>query len=254
VSQALYEFTWNTFCDWFLELAKPALLGDDKDAADSTRHTLLHVLEATLRLLHPLIPFVTEEIWQHIAPKLGIQAMSISLQPYPQATDSADDHVAAEADIEWLKSVVSALRKTRSERNVPPAKQIILFFQGGDIDDHRRATRFESELKFLARLKSIDWMSDADPGIRLASTTLVGKLNIVIPLTGLIDFDAERTRLAKEITRIEAEIRKSEGKLSSATFVQNAPASVVDQERQRLADWKAQRDALHAQRQRLDKV
>ncbi|MGO1541805.1 MAG: valine--tRNA ligase, partial [Luteimonas sp.] len=127
LAQALYEFTWDEFCDWFLELAKPALNGDDAAAADSTRRTLLRVLEALLRLLHPLIPFVTEELWRHVAPRLGIEGDTVSLQRYPQAADfDGDDHARAEADVEWLKQMVSALRRIRSELGVSPGRQVPL--------------------------------------------------------------------------------------------------------------------------------
>ena len=250
VSQALYEFTWNTFCDWFLELAKPALQGDDRAAADSTRHTLLHVLETTLRLLHPLIPFVTEEIWQNVAPLLGIAGNSISLRPYPQAADAAGDHAGAEADVEWLKSAVSALRRIRSEMNVAPSKQVALLLQAGNASDRDRSARFAAQIRFLARIESIAWL-DADADAPPASAALIGDLKLLIPLAGLIDIDAERARLAREIARVEAEIRKCEGKLASETFVQNAPVAVVGQERARLVEWTAQRDALCAQAEGL---
>jgi valyl-tRNA synthetase len=247
VSQALYEFTWNTFCDWFLELAKPALQSDDAEAANSTRRTLLHVLESTLRLLHPLIPFVTEEIWQNTAPLLRIDNVSsVSLRPYPQAAEVAADHIAAEADIEWLKSVVSALRRIRSELNVAPSKQIALLLQDGDTDDRKRMARFDAQLRFLVRIDSITWVEQGGH-VPPASAVLIGDLKLLIALAGLIDLDTERARLAKEIARAEAEIRKSEGKLASATFVQNAPVAVVGQERARLVEWSAQRDALRKQ-------
>ncbi|HTA65402.1 MAG TPA: valine--tRNA ligase [Xanthomonadaceae bacterium] len=249
VSQALYEFTWNTLCDWFLELAKPALQGDDRAAADSTRHTLLYVLEATLRLLHPLIPFVTEEVWQHVAPKLGISGNGISVQTYPQARDIAGDHANAEADIEWLKSAVSSLRRIRSELNVAPSKHVALLLQGRDAIDHARMERFDAQLRFLARIESVAWL-DSTAHAPPASAALIGELKLLVPLAGLIDLDAERTRLAKEIARAEAEIRKCEGKLSE-TFVSNAPAAVVAQERTRLVDWSAKREGLSQQLDQL---
>lgn len=248
VSQALYEFTWNTLCDWFLELAKPALQGEDAAAAASTRHTLLHVLEATLRLLHPLIPFVTEEIWEAVAPRLGLPENSISLRPYPQAADFSGEYAQAEADIEWLKSAVSALRRIRSELNVAPSKQVGLLLQDGDAGDRARIERFGAQLKFLARVESVAWL-DAGAAAPAASAALVGDLKLLIPLAGLIDLDAERARLAKEIARIEGEIRKSEGKL--ANFGDKAPAAVVAQERARLADWSAKHDGLSRQLDQL---
>src|SRR5690606_2324734 len=132
LSQCLYEFAWHEYCDWFVELAKPALNGDDAEAAASTRHTLLHVLERLLCLLHPLVPFVTEELWQQVAPRLGIAGGSIMARRYPQPDDfSGQDHAAAAADVEWLKAMVSALRRIRSELGVSPGKPVRLLVSGG---------------------------------------------------------------------------------------------------------------------------
>ena len=156
-AQALYDFTWNEYCDWFLELAKPALQGGDAAAADSTRHTLLRVLEQLLRLLHPLIPFVTEEIWQAVAPRLGIAGASVSLQAYPENRELDADELAAEADVEWLKAVVSQLRRIRSELNLAPARTVPLRLQGGDSADRERIARFESAIRFLTRVESLEW-------------------------------------------------------------------------------------------------
>jgi valyl-tRNA synthetase len=248
LAQALYEFAWNEFCDWFVELAKPALNGDDANAAASTRHTLLYVLESLLRLLHPLVPFVTEELWRSVAPRLGIADATISLRAYPQASGFAADFGTAEADIEWLKAMVSALRRIRSELGVSPAKQVSLLLQGGTPADTARAERFAAQLKFLNRIERIDAIAGEPPP---AAAGIVGELKLFVPLEGLVDLDAERVRLDKELKRVEGELAKSTGKLASETFVQNAPAAVVEQERQRLADWTAQRDALSAQRARL---
>ncbi|MEO6366292.1 MAG: class I tRNA ligase family protein, partial [Luteimonas sp.] len=249
LAQSLYEFAWNDFCDWFVELSKPALNAGDQRVADSTRHTLLHVLEALLRLLHPLIPFITEELWQSVAPRTGISGGTICLQPYPRTGDFAsNDFMQAEADVEWLKQMVSALRRVRSELGVSPAKSIALLLQGGSDDDRSRTDRFASQLMFLNRIDSISWLDDAPPP---AATAVVGDLKLFVPLEGLVDLDAERTRLGKELKRVEGELAKSRGKLASDTFVQNAPAAVVEQERQRLIDWTTQRDALSQQHARL---
>lgn len=258
VAQTLYEFTWNTLCDWFLELAKPALgaiegadaADADRHAADSTRHTLLFVLEATLRLLHPLIPFVTEEIWQAVAPKLGLAESSISLRPYPQPLDFGGAQADAEADVEWLRAVVGALRRIRSELNVAPSKAAPLLLQGGNSEDRRRMDRFAAQLQFLARAESIAWL-DAGAQAPAASTALVGELLLSIPLAGLIDLDAERARLDKEVARVRAEVGKCEAKLANPTFVDHAPAAVVAQERARLADWTARHESLQLQLHRL---
>ena len=250
LAQALYEFAWHDYCDWFVELAKPALNGNDPAAAASTRHTLLFVLERLLCLLHPLVPFVTEELWQQVAPRLGIEGDTIMLRPYPQPGDFGTADTRAVADVEWLKAMVSALRRVRSELNVAPAKQVPLLLAGGTAADRERTARFASQLRFLTRLASIDFLDDATQA-PAAATAVVGELTLLVPLEGLVDLDAERARLDKELKRVAAEIAKCEAKLGNATFVQNAPAAVVDQERHRLADWTTQHAALLAQRAKL---
>ena len=245
-SQALYEFAWNEYCDWFLELAKPALQGTDKEATDSTRHTLLYVLESLLRLLHPLIPFVTEEIWHHIKPSLAIQGDSISTQSYPEVSGNAKGFAQSETDIEWLKSAVTQLRRIRGEMNIAPSKAVPLLLQDGNAEDRNRIARFESALKFLTKLESVQWLEGEAPA---CSSAVVGELKLLIPVAGLIDLDAERARLDKEIKRIEIEITKSEGKL--ANFAGKAPPAVVEQERTRLADWNSQLNALKDQRGKI---
>jgi len=250
LAQTLYEFAWNEFCDWFVELAKPALQGNDTVAAGSTRHTLLYVLERLLSLLHPLIPFVTEELWQQVAPKLGIDEGTIMLRPYPQAADFEGDYAANEADIEWLKAMINALRRIRSELQVPPQKSVSLLLADGDAADRTRTARFDSQLRFLVRLERIEFLADMNAA-PAAAAAVVGELKLLVPLEGLVDLDAERTRLDKEIKRVDGEIAKCTNKLASETFIRNAPAAVVDQERKRLVDWNAQREGLAAQRAKL---
>ena len=246
LAQTLYEFAWNQFCDWFVELAKPALNGSDAAAADSTRHTLLYVLDALLRLLHPLIPFVTEELWQQIAGKRGCEG-SIMLQRYPQAGEvDVTAFTQADADVEWLKGIVSALRRIRSELGVSPAKRVTLLVRGGDESECARLGRADAQLRFLGRLDRIAVLDGEPPASAVAR---VGELDLFVPLEGLVDLDAERIRLDKELKRVEAEQLKSQDKL--ARFADKAPAAVVEQERQRLADWSAQRQALRSQRKRL---
>ncbi|MGH8030250.1 MAG: valine--tRNA ligase, partial [Arenimonas sp.] len=252
VSQALYEFAWNDFCDWFLELAKPALAGDDTAAADSTRHTLLYVLEQLLCLLHPLIPFVTEEIWQNLRAPLGLSVESISVRPYPEAEAvagagrMAGDYARAEEDIEWLKAAVTGLRRIRGEMNLPPGKTIPLLLAGGSERDRARVARFDAQLRFLLRLESVEWLTGEPPA---AAAALLGDLTMLVPLAGLIDLDAERTRLEKEIKRVDGEIDKSQNKL--AKFGDKAPPAVIEQEQTRLVEWTQQRDSLQAQRGKL---
>jgi valyl-tRNA synthetase len=251
VAQALYEFVWNDYCDWFLELTKPALNGEDKAAADSTRATLLRVLEAILRALHPITPFITEEIWHSVAPILGLQGDSITRRAYPTAAEfGAAGDTSAIADIEWLKSVLSGIRRIRSEMNIAPGKQIPLLFAKGGEQDRARTNQFAAQIAFLARTESQRWLDEGEAEPASASA-IVGELRVLIPLAGLIDIDAEKARLGKEIKRVEAEIAKCEGKLGNETFVANAPAAVVEQERQRLSDFTTTLQALKDQAARL---
>lgn len=248
LAQTLYEFAWNQFCDWFVELSKAALQeGADTQEAASTRHTLLYVLEQLLRLLHPLIPFVTETLWQAVKPRLGINDESLMRAAYPAPGElDVAAYKEADADIEWLKAMVSAVRRIRSELGVSPREMMELLLRG-DVDS-TRLDRFSPALRLLARLGTIRRIDGEPPA---AAAARVGELDLFVPLAGLVDLDAERARLDKEIKRIAAERAKSENKLASETFVANAPAAVVEQERQRLADWSAQHAALTAQRQRL---
>ncbi|HTC26836.1 valine--tRNA ligase [Dyella sp.] len=249
LAQALYEFTWNEFCDWFLELSKPALNGDDAVAAASTRHTLVVVLETVLRALHPIVPFITEEIWQSVAPKLGIKADGILQRSWPKVSEIPTDETAT-AEIEWFKNVLSGIRRIRAEMNIAPGKTIPLLLADGDATDRARAAKFAAQISFLARVDAPQWI-DSGANEPAAAVAVVGSMRVLIPLAGLIDLGAEKTRLAKEIGRIEGEIKKCENKLGNANFVANAPAEVVTQERQRIADWGTQLTALREQMQKL---
>jgi valyl-tRNA synthetase len=264
LAQALYEFVWNEYCDWFLELSKPALNGDDADAATSTRRTLLVVLEAVLRALHPVIPFITEEIYQEVAKVLVRSSMSAKNSPsslpdsstksilqstYPQAADFAADDEAT-AEIEWFKAVLSGVRKIRSEMNIPPGKTIPLLLADGDALDRTRAAKLAPQIAFLARTEPAQWI-EARAEEPAAAAAVIGGLRVLIPLAGLIDLAAEKARLAREISRIEGEIRKCESKLGNANFVANAPAEVVAQERQRITDWNTTLAALREQAGKL---
>ena len=257
LAQALYEFVWNEFCDWFLELSKPALAGDDAVAAASTRRTLLVVLESVLRALHPVIPFITEEIWQELpatAKSAGASTAAASSAlilecAYPRADDYAGDDAAA-AEVEWFKNVLGGVRRIRSEMNISPAKIIPLLLADGDANDRSRIAKFAAQISFLARVEAPHWI-DKGADEPAAAAAVVGALRVMIPLAGLIDLGAEKARMAKEITRIETEIKKCEGKLNNANFVANAPAEVVQQERQRITDWTQQISALREQAQKL---
>jgi valyl-tRNA synthetase len=243
-TQSLYEFSWNRYCDWFIEMAKPALQGTDQAAADSTRHTLLFVLEAMLRLLHPIIPFVTEELWQHVAPKLGSREKTISLQPYPRISGLSDRSKAN--DFAWVQGAVIQIRAVRSQMGIKPGLFVPLLIEG-QLDDPDQITRHASSISSMARIESVTHIAD---GTSPPSMTIpYGRLKLHIPLAGLVDLDAERARLDKEIAKIAAEKEKSEAKL--AKFGGNVPAPVVEQERLRLDEWSAKLEALMGQRVRL---
>jgi valyl-tRNA synthetase len=242
-AQALYDFVWNEYCDWYLELSKPVLWDENGDPQlqKGTRRTLVRVLEATLRLAHPMLPFITEEIWQNIAPLAGIELNpagdTIMLQPYPEANSSQVDQDAL-ADIEWLKAVIIGVRNIRGEMNISPAKALPIFMTKGGDNDQRRMQDNHQFLSKLANLESITWLDNPEDA-PLSATALAGDLEILVPMAGIIDVDAELARLDREIEKNALEAKKLSGKLSNAKFVDNAPAEVVAKERQKLNDFES---------------
>jgi valyl-tRNA synthetase len=250
-SQALYEFIWNAYCDWYLELSKPVLWDEDaSDAAKAgTRRTLIRVLETTLRLLHPFMPFITEEIWQTVGPLAGKSGATIMLQPYPTANPEAVDK-AAKADIEWLKGVIVGIRNIRGEMNIPPSKELTVLLKNGDERDKQRLEENAPFLKKLAKLADITWLPTGDEA-PLAATALVGELEVLVPMAGLIDKDAELARLAKEIDKLEKERARIAGKLGNSSFVDKAPAAVVAKEREKLT---AQQQALQKLQEQAEQL
>ena len=248
VAKALYEFVWNEYCDWYLEFAKAALQTDDEAAAASTRHTLLTVLETSLRTLHPIMPFITEEIWQRARPELQIEGDSIMVQPFPQAGPFDAD---AEKDVAWLQEVIQGVRRVRSELNLPPGKMLDAWLQGGDDSDRDRQARFDGSLAQLARIASLEWVDDERDTAQCA-VALVGDLKVLIPLKGLVDVDEELERLNRQLQREQQDLRKCEGKLGNSRFVENAPEAVVEQERQRQLTHRANVENLQAQIRQME--
>lgn len=236
----LYEFTWNQFCDWYLELTKPVMNGGSEAELRGTRNTLVNVLEGLLRLAHPIIPFITETIWQRVKVLKGITADTIMLQEFP-AYDASQVDAAAFADTEWLKDVITAVRNIRAEMNIPPSKRLDVLLRGCREEAIRRVSENRTFLQNLARLKSITLLPVDDKG-PVSVTKIIDGAELLIPMAGLVDKAAEIERLAKEVAKIEIKIGKSEGKLSNEGFVARAPADVVAKERERLegfADAKA---------------
>ncbi|QRK85318.1 valine--tRNA ligase [Pseudomonas granadensis] len=235
-AQALYEFIWNQYCDWYLELSKPVLWDENApvERQRGTRRTLVRVLEVALRLAHPFMPFITEEIWQRIAPLAGVQGKTIMLQPWPVANEERIDP-AAEDDIEWLKELMLGTRNIRGEMNIGPGKPLPIFLKNVSAEDQRRLTENEALLKKLARLESITVLAAGEEA-PLSATALVGEMEVLVPMAGLIDKAAELARLDKEILRLQGEVQRVGGKLSNAGFVDKAPAEVIDKERAKLAE------------------
>ncbi|WP_323163833.1 valine--tRNA ligase [Pseudomonas atacamensis] len=235
-AQALYEFIWNQYCDWYLELSKPVLWDENApvERQRGTRRTLVRVLEVALRLAHPFMPFITEEIWQRIAPLAGIQGKTIMLQPWPVANEERIDP-AAENDIEWLKELMLGTRNIRGEMNIGPGKPLPIFLKNVSAEDQRRLSENEALLKKLARLESITVLAAGEEA-PLSATALVGEMEVLVPMAGLIDKGAELARLDKEILRLQGEVQRVGGKLSNAGFVDKAPSEVIEKERAKLAE------------------
>ncbi len=236
VTQDLYELVWNEYCDWYLEFSKSVLMGDTSaDEKRGTRRTLLIVLETILRLVHPIMPFITEEIWQLVGPMIGTKGPSLMLQPYPKVQPN-DLNLPLEEDIQWLKKVILGVRNIRGEMNIAPSRPLPLLLQRGDASDRKRVADHQSALLMLAKLKDVTWL---EPGEKAppSATALVGDLELFIPLAGLIDQKAESARLEKEIAKLEQERTKAQVKLSNPAFVNQAPPAVVVQERERLVEF-----------------
>jgi valyl-tRNA synthetase len=252
--QAVYDFTWREFCDWYLELSKPVLQSDESSEAmqRGTRRTLVDVLEGILRLLHPLMPFITEEIWGQVAGRAGLDGDTIMLRPYPEPNDDAAD-AAAIADIEWVKQFILGIRQIRGEMDISPGKTLPVLLQHAGSADERRATEHAQLLQRVGRVESISILKEGEQP-PAAATALLGDMRLLVPMKGLIDVDAERARLDKQMERTKAELSKANGKLGNEKFVNNAPAAVVTQERERVVEFEKTIVQLTEQLQKLDEL
>ncbi|WP_339670310.1 valine--tRNA ligase [Dasania marina] len=253
-SQALYDFIWNEYCSWYLELSKPVLWDDNASAAQKkgTRRTLIRVLEAILRLAHPLMPFITEEIWQRIKTLAGAQGDTIMLAAYPEADDSKIDTLA-EADIAWLKGVIVGIRNIRGEMNISPAKQLPIFFKNGSAEDQRCLNGNAQFLKTLAKLEHITWLNPGEEA-PMSATAIVGGMEILVPMAGLIDKEAEISRLTKEIDKLAKDLARISGKLNNPKFMDKAPADVVAKEKEKQAAQQQSVDKLEQQLQSIKQL
>ena len=256
-SHAAYEFIWNEYCDWYLELSKPVLYGDEYSEAEKrgTRRTLVRVLEAILRLAHPFMPFITEEIWQKVAPLAGKTPAAegadatIMRQPFPVSDNERLDP-QAESDIEWIKAVITVIRNIRGEMRIPPGKALDVYLHNGkDIDRERLAANHNFMCR-LAKLERITWLN-AEDSAPASATGLVGDMEILVPMAGLIDKDAEIERLGKEIDKLRKEVARGESKLRNPNFVDKAPDEVVAKEREKLDDHRSQQARLEEQMEKI---
>ena len=250
-SQALYEFTWNQFCDWYLELTKPVLFKGTEAQQRGTRHTLVNVLENLLRLMHPIMPYITETIWQRVVPLTNFEktADSIMVQSFPQFDQDLCDQTAIE-DLEWVKQFIVAIRNIRGEMDIAPSKALPVLLKNLNKDDQRRLNENQQFLSSLAKLDSISVLEDNDEGPASASA-VVGDLTVLIPMAGLIDKEAELTRLTKAIEKLQKDVQRVEGKLSNDNFVSKAPEAVINKEKTKLADAKSTLGKLVDQKEQI---
>lgn len=235
-ANTLYEFIWNQFCDWYLELTKPVLWKGTEAQQRETRRTLITVLEKTLRLAHPVIPYITETIWQSVKPLVdGVEGDTIMLQALPQY-DVANFNQEALDDIEWVKAFITSIRNLRAEYDINPGKPLEVMLKAANEQDAARIEANKPVLVSLAKLESIRVLADGE-ATPACATALVGKSELMIPMAGLIDKDAELDRLAKEIAKTQGEIARIEGKLGNEGFVAKAPEAVITKEREKLAGY-----------------
>jgi valyl-tRNA synthetase len=253
-SQALYDFVWNEFCDWYLELSKPVLWDEATAASEQSgaRRTLITVLEKSLRLLHPFMPFLTEEIWQTVSPLAGQSGESIMLAPWPARLPDRMD-AESEAEIEWLKQIIVGIRTIRAESNIPPATELPVFIVNATELDRERFSRNEAYLGRLAKVSGITLLSEdkAPPASLMA---LCGDLEIRVPMAGFIDIEAELKRIDKEIARRQSEVAKLEGKLSNKAFTERAPSDIVEAEKQKKAQAETALTTLGRQRTQIEEL
>jgi valyl-tRNA synthetase len=250
-AQAIYEFTWNSYCDWYLELSKPVLTGNTSSEAAKrgTRRTLVQVLETILRLAHPIMPYITEEIWQRAAPLAGVSGDTVMHQPYPATNEGLVD-AAAVAEMEWTMGCILGVRKIKGEMNIAPGKPVPVLLANASPQDEAWLRNSRPYLDFLARTESVEVLPAGEDGPESA-TALVGEMKLLIPLAGLIDKEAELARLEKEIDRLAKDLQRTEAKLQNPAFVDKAPEAVVQKERDKLSKGEM---ALAELRSQADKI
>ena len=251
-AQSVYDFFWNDYCDWFVELSKPLLNQDDAPLRRNVQHTLLHVLDQALRLLHPIMPFITEEIWQEIKTRLHLPEESLMLARFPQKNPALTDP-AAEADMRWVQNVILGVRQIRGEMNIAPGKPLTVLLENASPEDLQRLQAHRLTLEKLARLEHIEPLQN-DAEAPESAMALVGDMRLLIPLAGLIDKQAEMQRLNKLLDGLEKDIQRAHGKLANERFVANAPAAVVEKEKAKLADARQRAEEIRQQLHKLEQL
>ncbi|MSR15128.1 MAG: valine--tRNA ligase [Gammaproteobacteria bacterium] len=251
-AQAIYEFVWDEYCDWYIELAKVTL--NDEQAPDevkhATRHTLVEVLEFSLRMMHPLVPFISDEIWCKVAPLMGKRGNTVMLEPFPNVAEVAPDDAAART-LDWMKTVILGVRRIRAESNLEPSKRIPLKVHGGSTAERQALQALEGYIKQLARVEKIERIDEVDDPD--ATTALAGETTLLVPLLDLIDINVERERIGKELARMTQDLQRVQGKLATESFVAKAPPEIVDKERKRATDLGDQITRLTDQLARLQR-
>jgi valyl-tRNA synthetase len=255
-ANTLYEFTWNQFCDWYLELSKPILNSDTASDAEKrgTRHTLINVLEQLMRVMHPFMPFITDEIWQKVRPLSAntTKVESIMVDKFVSFETSLINE-SAEQDIEWVKAFVVGVRNIRGEMDIAPSKRLPVLLTNLSTQDKLRLENTQQYLSMLAKLETIDILVEGEQA-PASATALVGEMEIMIPMAGLIDKEAELARLQKAADKLMTEVARTQGKLSNESFVGKAPAQVIDKEKAKLADAQMQLSKIQEQQAAIAKL
>jgi valyl-tRNA synthetase len=247
---ALYRFIWGAFCDWYLEMSKPVLNGDDEAAKAETRATAAWALDITLKLLHPVMPFMTEALWDKLADNGRTRAGLLIAAPWPVASDAWVDPVA-ETEIGWLVDLVTEVRQVRAEMNVPPSARVPLTLIGASASTRERLARHRDLIVSLGRLESV---REAEAAPKGAAPFVIGEATGALAIAGFIDLKAEKTRLTKEIATLKGDADRTRKKLDNPDFVARAPEEVVEENRERLADAETAIAKLNAALGRLEAV
>jgi len=254
--QAIYEFTWNEYCDWYLELSKPVLNAspsvENDRFAQGTRFTLVTILEELLKVIHPFMPYITEALWQRVAPLAGKSGDTIMIQAYPVYIES-QVNTAVESDIIWIQAVILGIRNIRGEMNISPAKPIPVYFYNGSTEDKRRLEEHRALLQALAKIDTISWLNLEDKR-PTAATALVGNLELLVPMAGLIDKRAELARLQKELDKLNKDLDKVSKQLKNEHFVKNAPKEIVDKEKNNVRELEMKINKLKERKNDIESI